>query len=268
MLKWDDTFVKSILFERIKLPPKDMHAKYRERIAEILVNKVEGKCTRHGYIKRGSVEVLQVMMGKVEAQLFRGNVVFTVKFRAEVCNPVVGSVIQGKVQNINSFGILCMCGYLDGSGKMNYVLEVIVPKQAFSQKIRSEVELDRVKVGDEVNIEIISKKFELEDKQVSAVGKIVKIAKEFVDIKPIVHASDDEDEYIEEDAYLSDEEEDLEDGEEEAYLDIRKTGAIDTEADGEAEADAEGEELEEDAFEEEDDEDSEQEGGFAFSDGE
>jgi DNA-directed RNA polymerase subunit E'/Rpb7 len=267
MLKWDDTFVKSVLFERIKLPPKDMHAKYRERIAELLVTKVEGKCTRHGYIKRGSVEVLQVMMGKVEAQLFRGNVVFTVKFRAEVCNPVVGSVIQGKVQNINSFGILCMCGYIDNAGKMNYVLEVIVPKQAFSQKIRSEIELDRVKVGDEVNIEIISKKFELEDKQVSAVGKIVKIAKEFVAVAPADNPSDEEEEYIEDVAYLSDDA-DIEDGdegeegEEEGYLDLRKTSAIE----GEAEAD----ELEdEEVFEEEEeDEDSEQEGGFAFSDGE
>jgi DNA-directed RNA polymerase subunit E'/Rpb7 len=178
MLKWDEIFVKSVITEKVKLDPKNFHAGYMEHIHTTLKGKVEGKCSRHGYIKKDSLEILHVGLGEVEQHTFRGYVNFNVKCTVDLCNPVVGSVILGKVQNINSFGILCLCGYTEMTGGIPHhvnILEVIVPKQSIA--IKSEIELDKVRIGDEVRIEISGKKFELNDTKISAIGKIVKISK-------------------------------------------------------------------------------------------
>jgi DNA-directed RNA polymerase subunit E'/Rpb7 len=224
MLKWDEIFVKSVITEKVKLDPKNFHAGYKEHINTTLKGKVEGKCSRHGYIKKDSLEILHLGLGEVEQHTFRGYVNFNVKCKVELCNPVVGSVILGKVQNINSFGILCLCGYTEmvsGVAQHINVLEVIIPKQSIA--IKSEVELDKVRIGDEVRIEISGKKFELNDTKISAIGKIVKISKAMpANDSDLAEEDNDvgdddniyEDEFDEEDYDAKEE-----DGDEEAYED-------------------------------------------------
>jgi DNA-directed RNA polymerase subunit E'/Rpb7 len=174
-MKWDDIFVKSVLVEKVKLAPKELHSAYQDVAKKRLMEKVEGKCTKHGFIRPGSVDVLTIYMGAVEAQTFRGYVTFNVRFRAEVCNPPIGAVITAKVSNINSFGVLCVCGFTDENKRHVSALEIIVPKQSVS--IKSEVDLMKLKLGQEVNIEIMGRKYELDDKRISIMGRVVKSVK-------------------------------------------------------------------------------------------
>lgn len=171
-MKVDDIFVKCVLTEIIKLSPRELHKNYQARILEILKEKVEGKCTRHGYIKRGSLELIAIQMGTIEAQTFAGFTNFSVKFRVDVCYPSEGMIVTGKVNSINQFGILCMCSYSEAPFGRVDVLHIIIPKQAVM--IRSDINLMNIKVGDTVNIELLKKKCEPNDTKIMAVGKIVK----------------------------------------------------------------------------------------------
>lgn len=191
---WNNIFVHSVFLERVKLSPRDLHAGYVKALTRSLRESFEGKCTKYGYIKRGSIDVVQVYMGSVEAQTFRGFTNFTVKFKADVCNPTLGAVVVAKVQNINGFGILCTCGYVDdamGGGKYVPILEIITPKH--TQSIKSEVDLSSVKVGDEVNVEIMGKKFELMDTKISTIGRIVKKVRDTQAINPLYDGEAPED---------------------------------------------------------------------------
>jgi DNA-directed RNA polymerase subunit E'/Rpb7 len=171
-MKVDEMFVKCVLTETIKISPRELNKNYQATILEKLTEKMEGKCTRHGYVKRGSLELIRVQMGQVEAQTFFGYTTFAVKFRVEVCNPSIGMVVVGKVHSINGYGILCMCSYTEAPlGKVD-VLHIIIPKQTVT--IRSDINLAHIKVGDTVNIEILGKKYELNDSNMKAVGKVVK----------------------------------------------------------------------------------------------
>lgn len=176
-----DIFVTSVLNDKVKLSAADLHSGYRDKIDAVLKRKLEGKCTRHGLIKMNSIELLKISAGVLEVQTFKGAAIFNVKFRADVCNPLIGSVVRAKVQNFNSFGILCVCSYtyLDAvnAPKNCSVLEIIVPKK--SMAVQSEVSLNSLKIGQMVNIEVMGKKFQLNDMTISVMGRVIKTIKRF-----------------------------------------------------------------------------------------
>lgn len=165
-----DVFVKSILTDRVRLSPEDICTDFRDKVSEVIRSRVEGKCSRHGYIKPSSTEVLKISPGSLRMFSLNGDVIYTVVFKALVCNPVIGSVVSARVTNTNKFGILAEVSLMSDEGTRHTVMEVIVAKQG---AIRSDVDLARVQLNDVVNIEILGKKFELNDKRISAIGRIV-----------------------------------------------------------------------------------------------
>lgn len=165
-----DVFVKSILTDRVRLSPEDVTTEFKEKVSSIIRSRVEGKCSRHGYIKPSSTEVLKISPGSLRMFSLNGDVIYTVVFKALVCNPVIGSVVSARVTNTNKFGILAEVTLMSDDGVRHTVMEIIVAKQG---AIRSEVDMTRVQLNDVVNIEILGKKFELNDKRISAIGRIV-----------------------------------------------------------------------------------------------
>ena len=155
--------VKVLLRDKIKFMSHELKRtkpqKYREKLLKYLQVKLEGICSKHGYIHTGSIELYKIAPGIVEVAHLNGGSLFNVCFYATVCNPSVNSIIKARVTNTNRFGILAETG----------VLEIIVAKN--SVNIESEIDLESVVAGDEITVEIIGKKFELGDKKISIIGR-------------------------------------------------------------------------------------------------
>jgi DNA-directed RNA polymerase subunit E'/Rpb7 len=162
----DNIFMRMMLNDKVKLEPAFLSKKYREEVLRRLKLRLEGVCSRHGYIKPNSIQLHKVCMGKVELISLNGNVVFDVFFYADICNPLIGSVVKSKVLNVNKFGILA-----EAEG----VVEIIIAKNSVG--IQSEIDLNKIRIGDEVLVEVVGKKFELNDKKISLIGRIVKDVK-------------------------------------------------------------------------------------------
>jgi DNA-directed RNA polymerase subunit E'/Rpb7 len=162
----DNIFMKMLLNDKVKLEPAFLSKRYKEEVLRRLKLRLEGVCSRHGFIKPNSIQLHKVCIGKVELISLNGNVQFDVSFYADICNPLIGSVIKSKVLNVNKFGILA-----ESEG----VVEIIVAKNSIG--IQSEIDLNRVRIGDELLIEVVGKKFELNDKKISLIGRVVKDAK-------------------------------------------------------------------------------------------
>lgn len=161
-----------LLHERIKLEPKYVTVSFKDEVLNRLRQKVEGICTKHGYIRKNSVELHKVAPGTVEIASLNGSVVYDVYFHAEVCNPLVGSIVKSaKVVNMNRFGILAEARIPEDRYATS-VLGIIIAKN--SVNIVSDVDLETIKVGDEVNVEIVGKKYNLGDKKISVIGRVVK----------------------------------------------------------------------------------------------
>jgi DNA-directed RNA polymerase subunit E'/Rpb7 len=153
----------------VQLAPIDLHDDFDTVILAKLKNTLEGVCSRHGYIKGGSLQILKRSSGKLIKQHFNGYVYFTVMCRAEVCNPANDFVVQAKVVNKNELGI-CAESYIDGTATP--VIDIIVPKKTAG--IASEVDVDGISIGDEIFVMVIGKRFQLNDKKISIIGKVVR----------------------------------------------------------------------------------------------
>lgn len=159
----DKIFVRVQLCEKVKLEPAFLSKNYKEEVLRRLKAKVEGICTKHGYIKPDSIDIYKICTGRVELIGLNGNSMFDVYFFADVCNPLLGSIIKCQVSNINKFGILAEAGN---------IIEAIIAKNSVS--IQSDIDLERVRIGDEVFIEVLGKKYELNDKKISLIARIVR----------------------------------------------------------------------------------------------
>lgn len=194
----------------VQLSPIELDSKYQQRIHEKLCSIYEGTCTKYGYIKPGSIEILKRSCGNFIKQHFNGAIRFDVICRGDVCNPTQGSIVKGTVKNKNQLGILA-------ESKMENdipILDIIIPIK--SAGIISEVNLEELSVGDEINIEVMGKKYQMKDTKISIIGRVITQKKSEVE-ELIEEQEADEEEEIEvadvDTVSIDDDEEDEEDEE-------------------------------------------------------
>jgi len=183
-----DIFVPSVLVDKVKIKPHQISSNMKDVLQWILESKFEGKCSYHGFIKPKSIKVHSYSMGKVFDMSLNGDVEYVIQYHADICNPAIGSIIPAIVTNKNNFGILAesFIDFAEPSKKANEmktknhnkrgrsILEIIIVK---SHHIEKDIKFDKIKENDWVNVEILGKKFELNDKKLSAWGRIVKSSK-------------------------------------------------------------------------------------------
>lgn len=151
----------------VQLKPNELGPNIEEVIYTKLRQNLENMCSKHGYIKKNSTKIIKRSIGHLKQQHFNGNVSYDLQCIAEICNPAQGSIVACKVKAKNSLGLLAEGFYGDVP-----ILQVIVPK--ISAGIQSEININNVNVGDEINIEVCGKKFMLYEKYISIIGKAVK----------------------------------------------------------------------------------------------
>jgi DNA-directed RNA polymerase subunit E'/Rpb7 len=166
-------FFKSIVSERVKLKPSELHRDYKDVILHKLREGCEGRCTRNGYVRRNSIELHKVSPGRIEMSSLNGDVTFVVLYQCDICNPAKGDLLTAVVVNTNKLGILAHSGTVVDTGvddhtsgeritKFVPVLQVMIPHQIFD----SDVSLEDVSIGDIIGVEVLGKKFNLNDKKI------------------------------------------------------------------------------------------------------
>jgi DNA-directed RNA polymerase subunit E'/Rpb7 len=167
----DSIFVTSHLNNKIRIKPSQLGYNIEDVILTILQGKYEGKCTEHGYIKPRSIKIEKFSAGYVQAFTLNGDIIYNVIYKAEVCNPSIGNIVSAVVVNMNKFGILAEA-YVDlGPHTKIPVLEIIVAKNMIN--VDNEQNIESISINQEINVEILGKKYELNDKKISIVGRII-----------------------------------------------------------------------------------------------
>jgi DNA-directed RNA polymerase subunit E'/Rpb7 len=161
-------FNKLLCVENIKLEPVYLTIDYRDEILKRLKVKLEGKYTRHGYIKEDTINIHKILPGNVDLIGLNGYIIYMIYFHADVCNPLIGTIVNAKVINLNKFGILTSALYENE----NSILEIIIAKN--SVNITSDSNLDEINIGDVIKVEILGKKVKFNDVKIYAIGRVVK----------------------------------------------------------------------------------------------
>ena len=263
----------------IILTPNELNKTFENTILTKIKATLENSCSKHGYIKRDSIKIIKRSPGHIKESHFNGNIAYDLNCIAEICNPAQDSIVKCIVKAKNNLGLLAIGKYEDMA-----ILEVIIPK--ITSGILSDVNIDNINIGDEINVIVCGKKFTLYDKMISIIGRIIKdknsddisAIEEDEDDSPSIDEEEEEqlslggDELFDDDLYEEEDEEDEEtDNIRKIIIDDngKKGGEFNLFEDEEEEEEEEEEledELEEDA---EDDlyEDLEEDDGQYLSDG-
>uniref|UniRef100_A0A6C0CR76 S1 motif domain-containing protein n=1 Tax=viral metagenome TaxID=1070528 RepID=A0A6C0CR76_9ZZZZ len=229
----------------IQLFPVEMDATFQERLLNKIRDEYEGICSRFGYIKPNSIEIIKRSCACLQKAYFNGSIRFDVLCRGEVCNPVQGSIVEAIVKNKNQLGILAE-SYVELDDQKLPILDIIVPIK--SAGILSDINLDQLQIGEMIHIEVMGKKYQMKDRKISIIGRAVQPVKEVVEV---VATEDEEvEEGLEEEVF-----EDLPSGddEEEDKEEVEKKIAGDEETEVESnDDDSDIEEEYSDNFDEED----------------
>lgn len=154
----DDLFYELVLKERIIIEPKYLNNKINQTLVDRLKNKIEEKCISEGYVKKNSIEVIKKGLGLLKGSQFNGNINYELLYKAHICNPKVGSIIQAKVKFINKLGVLAKNG----------PLTIIVGRQFHSDPNI----FDEINPDDVLDVEVIASKFSLDDKEIKIIAKL------------------------------------------------------------------------------------------------
>ena len=150
----------AVFEEQVSLTPKDM----RDKVASVealvqdkLQARLEGRCSRHGFVLPGTIKVLSRSMGSMEKGRFTGSFIFHVQAEGNVLNPPDGVVIEGEVIRKNKMGMYV--SYQDA-------IRVIIPRDLH---IGDEA-FEAVEIGEKVEIEIKKSRFQVNDPYILSVG--------------------------------------------------------------------------------------------------
>ena len=151
----------------IILTPSELNKNFENTILTKIRATLENSCSKHGYIKKDSIKIIKRTPGYIKESHFNGNIAYDLNCIAEICNPAQDSMVKCVVKAKNNLGLLAIGKYEDMA-----ILEVIIPK--ISSGIQSDVNIDNINIGDEINVIVCGKKFTLYDKMISIIGKIIK----------------------------------------------------------------------------------------------
>ena len=152
----------------------NMHASSRENILALLhttlISCIEGRCITEGYIKPHSTRIIDFKCGKIIAK----NVQFNIVIECLVCNPPTNSIISCIAKNITQAGIRAV-------SDDEYSPVVVYITRDFGID-SDKTYYNSIKEGDKINIKIIGKRFEMNDKHIQIIGFLVQPKKERISL--------------------------------------------------------------------------------------
>lgn len=166
-----DIFLPVRFRTQVQLAPNSIVGNIDEQIYKKIRSTLEGVCSRYGYIRPNSIEILKRSLGIFMKAHFNGHIKYDIMCKADICNPVRGMIFKAIVKNKNDLGILAE-NYIMIDGQKLHVLDVLIPRR--SAGITSDIDLDTINIGDEIFIEVLGKRYQLNDKKISIIARAVR----------------------------------------------------------------------------------------------
>ena len=164
-----------ILDEFIYLKASDLNKKIDDIILLKLQKKIEGKCIKIGYVMPNSVKIVMRSLGIINNANFDGITTYKIKYTADICNPVIGQVIQCQVGNIDKSQTICYVDTPDAPNTKNMELSDKSPIEIYLFKHHhlGNTEFAQLQKGDIINVKIGGSKWEYRDKQIISIAQYV-----------------------------------------------------------------------------------------------
>jgi len=152
------------LDDRMAVSPSELNQlKSADDFQELLLSKLrermEGKCNANGYVRPGSIEILDRTIGECENGRFTGNLLYDCKIKCDVLFPTADSIVDAFVIKVTKMGAWTV---------YQEAMRILLPRDLH---IGSK-EFDEIKEGETVKVNIQRSRFQTNDPYIMAVGKL------------------------------------------------------------------------------------------------
>ncbi len=154
-------YSRAVLSQKVQLPFIIVGTNIETTIRHTISSKIEGKCIVEGYVKPGSIKIINISSGTLQGRFIE----FEVVFECSICCPVEGMHIKCYAKNITQAGIRAFTS-LD---EKNSPVIIYVSRDHHS----TNEYFNSIKEKDAILIRVIGQRFELNDKQVSIIGELL-----------------------------------------------------------------------------------------------
>ena len=155
-------FTENLIVEKVSIEPKYFGKNFKERAYYKLKN-LEGRCVSNGYVKKNSLELINILNNKLDVFNFSGMCIATVQLKVNILNLIINQELECYIVSINEFGIRCS---INKDQTFEDPVYILITK-THNQDTRN------LKIGDKLSVKIIAKKFNLYDDQIFALGLII-----------------------------------------------------------------------------------------------
>jgi DNA-directed RNA polymerase subunit E'/Rpb7 len=155
---------------------RDVHIRFsyignniQENLQKQLEEELEGKCISEGFVKNGTIKIINYSSGVIKAD----KVIFRVSVECDICKPVEGMIMKAKITNITKAGIKCVWE----DEKISPVIIFIARDHNHKNKYFHEVETDfekSPKQKNNIKVKVIGIRYELNDEKISVLAELVK----------------------------------------------------------------------------------------------
>jgi DNA-directed RNA polymerase subunit E'/Rpb7 len=151
----------AIFEETVPLTAADLGREIKS-IDDVLMKKlrsqIEGRCSKHGYLKPGTLEFLSSAQKGAEKGRFTGDFMYQIKAQGRVYNPPDGCVVEGEVIRKNKMGLYVI---------VEDAIKVMIPRDLH---IGNE-DFDTVELGETIRVEIKKSQFQMNETHILTVGQ-------------------------------------------------------------------------------------------------
>ena len=180
-----------------------------ELLLQQLKEKLEDKCSEHGFVLPGTLQLISRSMGYFEAGRFTGDAVFYVKAEGKVIYPADGIRVVGEVTRKNNMGLIV--SYKNNS------LRIQVPRDLHLGDDSDQ--FSAIQPGDFIEVELKKSLFQINDPYILTNGRFIrKVSSDTVAVQAVAGQAvpeDDEDENENENEDENDDEDEDEESQEE-----------------------------------------------------
>lgn len=171
--KLQSIYSRGLLTRKINLPIQYIGDNLDHVIENKIKDEFEGKCIVEGFVKQDTTKIIKYSSGLIE----RGNhISFIVVFECDICYPVEGMLISCQVKNISKAGIRAELTNVSPSPIVVFI--------ARDHHLNSQ-QFNDINLDDIITISVIAQRFELNDKFISIIAKLVRDKDSEINPKPV-----------------------------------------------------------------------------------
>ena len=137
-----------------------------DHLKQVVSNEIDGRCIAEGFVKPGSCKLRSYSIGTFAA----GNIRFDLDIECMICCPKEGTIMNCVAKTVTQAGIRAHACTIP-SPVVIYISREMHDATATRMIANHSVSMDSVKPGDIIQVRVVGRRFELNDKYVSIIGE-------------------------------------------------------------------------------------------------